>query len=201
MKLNRLGGLAFGLAICMTTGAVQAAIPSLTLSAVNSPVTAGSQAIFKLWMDFTGDPTLGGGVDVVFGGFTNGNQLSFVSYTPEALGDPFYINVPAVNAAGDRLEGITFGDPINGVGGSALVGTLVFGTQVAGNYSLSLMDSALAGGFHALSGAPQFPDYIPAATLAVDAAPVPVPTPAAGWLMLSGLGWLLRKPLKVKRKA
>lgn len=184
-----LGRLAFGLVIYMNSIGGAQALPSLTLSAMNSPVTAGSQATFQLWMDFTNDPTLGGGVDVVFGGFTNGNQLSFASYTPEALGDPALINVPTVSATGDRLESITFGDLTNGVTGPALVGTLVFNTFVAGNYSLSLVDSTVAAGFFSLSTAPQSPTYTPAA-LTVDAAPAAVPAPAVGWLMLSGLaGW------------
>lgn len=199
MKRNRLaaGRLALGLALCMA-GAAQAAIapPYLTLSAVNSPVTAGSQAIFELWMDFTGEPTLGGGVDVLFDNFTDGSQLGFASYTPEALGDPALINVPAVSAAGDRLEAITFGDLTDGVEGPALVGTLVFNALAAGNYSLSLADSASAGGFFsAISGAAQSPAYT-GASLTVDAAPVPLP--AAGWLMLGGLAWLFRWPARSK---
>lgn len=176
--------LMFGLAIYMgSIGGAQASIsPSVSLSAVNPTVTAGSQATFELFMDFSSDPTLGGGVDVVFGNFTNGSQLSFLSYDPAALGDPFYINVPTVSTTGDRLEGITFGDFTNGVSGPALVGTLVFNTLVAGNYSLSLVDSGLTGGFYSMSGVQQTPVYTPA-SFTVTA----VPVPAAIWLMLSGL--------------
>jgi hypothetical protein len=187
----------FGLAIYMSSiGGAQASIsPSLSLSAINPTVTAGSQATFELFMDFSGDPTLGGGVDVVFGNFTNGNQLSFASYKPTALGDPALINVPTVSTTGDRLEGITFGDVTNGVSGPALVGTLVFNTLVAGNYSLSLVDSGLAGGFFSTSGAPQTPVYTPA-SLTVTA----VPVPAAIWLMLSGLGGLSGMVFRQKAK-
>jgi len=188
MKPNRpiLGRLVFGLAVYISSvGGAQAV--SLTLNAVNSPVTAGSQATFQLWMDFTGDPTLGGGVDVVFDNFTNGHQLSFASYTPAALGDAFFYNqAPTVSVVGDRLEAIMFGDLANGVEGSALVGTLVFNTQTAGNYSLSLVDSASAGGFFSTSGAHQYPVYTSAA-LTVDPSGGAVPEPATAWLMLAGL--------------
>jgi hypothetical protein len=196
-KILVLCHLMFGLAIYMSSiGSAQASIsPSVSLSAVNPTVTAGSQATFELFMDFSSDPTLGGGVDVVFGNFTNGTRLSFVSYTPAALGDPDLINVPTVSSTGDRLEGITFGDVTNGLSGPALVGTLVFNALVAGNYSLSLVDSGLAGGFSSISGAPQAPVYTPA-SLTVTA----VPVPAAIWLMLSGLGGLSGMVFRQKAK-
>jgi len=161
------------------------AAASLSLIASNPTVTAGSQATFELWMDFTGDPTLGGGVDVVFDNFINGNQLSFNSYTPEALGDPDLINnAPTVSTSSDRLEAITFGDVVNGMEGPALVGTLVFDALVAGDYTLSLIDSVDAAGFFSISGTPQSPAYT-SASLTVT--PSAVPLPAAAWLMLSGL--------------
>jgi len=160
------------------------AADSLSLITSNPTVTAGSQATFELWMDFTGDPTMGGGVDVVFDNFTNGNQLSFNSYTPEALGDTSLINVPTVNVNGKSLDTITFGDVNNGLEGPVLVGTLVFNALVAGDYTLSLIDSVDAAGFFSISGTPQFPTYT-SASLTVN--PSAVPLPATAWLMLSGL--------------
>jgi hypothetical protein len=187
MKNNRLdfNRLLLSLVICISSiGAAQAS-PSISLVTNNPTITAGSLATFELWMDFTGDPTLGGGVDVVFGNFINGNQLSFKSYTPEALGDLDLINnAPTVSMLGDRLEAITFGDINNGLEGRALVGTLVFDTLVAGNYTLSLIDSVDAGGFFSISGTPQTPDYTPAS---LTVTPSAVPVPATAWLMLSGL--------------
>jgi len=160
------------------------AADSLSLITSNPTVTAGSQATFELWMDFTGDPTMGGGVDVVFDNFTNGNQLSFNSYTPEALGDTSLINVPTVNVNGKSLDTITFGDVNNGLEGPVLVGTLVFNALAAGDYTLSLIDSVDAAGFFSISGTPQSPAYT-SASLTVT--PSAVPLPATAWLMLSGL--------------
>ena len=186
MKNNRLvlSRLILGLVIYMSLISGAQAADSLSLITSNPTVTAGSQATFELWMDFTGDPTMGGGVDVVFDNFTNGNQLSFNSYTPEALGDTSLINVPTVNVNGKSLDTITFGDVNNGLEGPVLVGTLVFNALVAGDYTLSLIDSVDAAGFFSISGTPQFPTYT-SASLTVN--PSAVPLPATAWLMLSGL--------------
>ncbi len=187
MKNNRLAFdcLLFSLIICISSIGTAQASPSISLIASISTVTAGSQATFKLWMDFTGEPTLGGGVDVVFDNFFNGNQLSFKSYTSELLGDPDLINnTPTVSTLGDQLEAITFGDFTNGLEGPALVGTLVFDTLVAGNFTLSLIDSINAGGFSSMTGTSQFPAYISADLIVTPSA---VPVPATVWLMLSGL--------------
>jgi hypothetical protein len=53
---------------------------------------------------------------------------------------------------------------------------------------MSLVDSALAGGFFTVSGTDQFPVYTAAALTVDPAGPVAVPAPAAAWLLLSGLG-------------
>jgi hypothetical protein len=186
MKNNRsvLVRVIFGLIVYISLIGGSQAANSLSLIASTPTVTAGSQATFELWMDFSGDPTLGGGVDVIFDKFINGNQLSFSSYTPEALGDPSLINAPTVNANGKSLDGITFGDVITGLEGPAWVGTLVFDTLAAGNYTLSLIDSVDAGGFFSFSGTPQSPTYTPAS---LTVTPSAVPLPSAAWLMLSAL--------------
>jgi len=185
MKNNRLTfvRVIIGLIVYISSISGAQAANSLSLTAINSTVTTGSQATFELWMDFTGDSTLGGGVDIIFDNFINGNQLSFNSYTPEILGDTSLINEPIVTN-GKSLDGITFGDVNNGLEGSALVGILVFDTLVDGNYTLSLIDSVDAGGFFSISGTPQSPVYT-SASLTVN--PSSVPLPATAWLMLSGI--------------
>lgn len=167
-------------------GTAQAA--SIFLTPPNQAVTPGAAVQLELWMDFTAAPTIGGGVDVVFDNFIDGNQLTFVSYTPEALGDPVLISVPAVNAANNALEGITFGELVDGLEGPALVGTLAFTANSVGNYSFSLRDNVDAGGFFSLTGPRQFQLYTAGASLAVEAAPPPpLPLPGTVWLLLSGL--------------
>ncbi len=62
MKNNRLAlvRVIFGLIVYISSIGGSQAANSLSLTAINSTVTAGSQATFELWMDFTGDSTLGG---------------------------------------------------------------------------------------------------------------------------------------------
>ena len=186
MKNNRsvLVRVIFGLIVYISLIGGSQAANSLSLIASTPTVTAGSQATFELWMDFTGDATLGGGVDVIFENFIIGNQLNFSSYTPEILGDALLIDVPIVNMNGKSLDRITFGDFTNGLEGPALVGTLVFDTLVAGNFNLSLIDSVDASGFFSISGTPQSPTYTPAS---LTVTPSAVPLPTAAWLMLIGL--------------
>ena len=167
---------------------------TIWLESVNSPVQAGDQAIFELWMDFTNDPTIGGGVDVVFDNFINGNQLTYLSYAPQALGDPDLINTPSVAAANDRLEGITFGDDLDlgvGLAGQALVGTLSFKANIPGTYNLLLAESADAGGFFSISSAQQHPDLM-GSGVTVEAVQSAVPLPGTSWLMLIALGGMAR---------
>lgn len=173
---------------------VQAA--TIYLNPSFSEVGEGDTFTLELWMDFAGDATLGGGLDIVFDNFVDGDQLTFVSYVPEALGDPALISTPTIAAAKNALEGITFGDLIDGLEGPALVGTLTFTANIAGNYNLSLRDNVDAGGFYSATGLSpqqQFPLYAGAA-IDVDAIQPPPPPPAGlplpgtAWLMLAGMG-------------
>lgn len=78
-----------------------AAAASLYMVPQNSSITIPDQAIYELWMDFSGDPTIGGGVNVLYDNFTDGNQLSLVSYTPN-LGNPdLGYGDPLLGLAGD----------------------------------------------------------------------------------------------------
>lgn len=166
---------------------------SIYLTPPTRTITPGDAVQFELWMDFTGEPTIGGGVDVKFDNFTNGNQLTFDSYAPEPFGDPLLISTPVISAGGDALLGITFGDLIDGLEGPARVGTLAFTANSLGNYSFSLRDNVDAGGFFSTSGPLQFPLYT-GASVTIEAAPPPpsatVPAPDTVWLILSGFAGL-----------
>lgn len=187
---------------------------SVYLVSQTPTVTAGDQAIFELWMDFTGEPTFGGGVDIAYGGFTDGNQLDFVSWTPYlgnpdyagapffAPGDPLLTSAPIPDPNGwsgttmasaptpeaSGLKNIALGD-FAGFDGSFLIGTLVFTANAAGGpYALTPGESAEAGGFYSVTGPQQFPTYTGDSVTVDPAPPAAVPLPGAAWLLLSGLG-------------
>lgn len=173
------------LALYMVSGQAQAATISLT--PLNQNVVLGDQVTLQLNMDFGSDDTLGGGFDV----FYNHSLLSFSSFTfNSGLGDDHgFRRQPDFQL--DKLNGIAFGN-FNGLGGSRMVGTFVFNTLGAGHVDISLAENnAPTGGFFsAITFDPQIVTYSGALVNVTS-----VPVPAAGWLLLSGLGVLggLRK--------
>lgn len=192
---TRFRVLIAGVCLAGAASLVTAQASSIYLVPPNQTANPGNPVQLELWMDFTGDPTIGGGIDVNFDNFVDGNQLSFISYTPAALGDPLLISAPALSALGDALQGITFGDLVNGLEGPALVGTLAFTANLVGNYGFSLADNADAGGFYSISGPQQFPLYTGSAVV-IEAAPPPpggVPLPGTAWLVLIGLPALAKR--------
>jgi hypothetical protein len=137
-------------------------------------------------MDFTSEPTIGGGIDILFDNFTNGTELTFVSYEASDIGDPTLSRGPDVET--NKLNSIGITD-FNGLPEQALIGTIKFTANEAGVFSFTPTESAgIAGGFFAFVdlGEPareQNPDFI-GATITVQ----PVPLPAAFWLMAGAMG-------------
>lgn len=194
------------LAFAAISNAVQAS-PIISLSASTPVATVGDYVSFELWMDFTGDPTLGGDIAIDYVGFTDGNQLSFTAYTPY-LGNPDYQGVPGdptlttapwpnggthpslvppIDATSTGITGIAFGDLDNGIDGYWLVGSLTFLANVAGDYSLVAKDG---GGFYAMnSNVPtkQLVQYDNTQALLNVQPSTNVPLPSTAWLFLGGL--------------
>ena len=156
---------------------------SISLNPVEQSVQVGQEATIQINMDFSGDPTIGGGIDILFDDFTNGTELTFVSYEAADIGDPGLRRDPDVES--DKLNSIGI-TAFDGLPEQALVGTIKFIANDVGEYTLTPTESTgVAGGFFALvdTGQPvveQNPDLF-GATITV------VPLPAALWLLGVGL--------------
>ncbi len=139
MNLNKLAKLA-AVAVFMSAACSAQAV-SLSLISSTPSVTIGDTIELQVLMDFSDDPTLGGGFDIVF----DPRLVSYVSesyLTDGALGsDPAFTRddnplVTDINHRAeilpDRLVGAAFGN-FGGLSGPAVAGSLFFIADTAGN--------------------------------------------------------------------
>jgi len=162
-----LGGLA---------ARVDAASISLTPQA--QTVDAGGSLLLDLTMDFSDDPTVGGGVDI----FYDASKLTYVGFVfNSGWGNDAFYNRQPDNIAGE-LNGLAFGSDV-GVSGPATVGTLTF-TAGPGQWTTALTmaanDSPAGGFYSARTFTLQTVSYQGATASTV-------PLPGAVWLLGSGL--------------
>ena len=75
--MNLFKSILFIVSLTFALSTVQAASVSITPTLSSGNV--GHNATLELFMDFTGDPTLGGGIDLALSG-----PISWVSFTPSA---------------------------------------------------------------------------------------------------------------------
>ncbi len=189
MNKTLINTIAAAVLLLLSATAAQAAVGpwSIWLEPMLQEAQVGGDPVqMDLWMDFTGDATIGGGVDVTY----NHAMLGFVSWTlNEALGSDASFTRDPVEGMG-LLDGIGFGNFGGlGGGGQTLVGTLQFVTL--GTTGLALVDLAedaggAAGEFYSASSYNlQSPGFVGAEVI-INA----VPLPAAVWMLLGGLGIL-----------
>ena len=165
---------------------------AVTLSITTSTplVKVGDTIELQVLMDFSDDPTLGGGFDIIFDpNLVSYNLNSYITdpllnSDPDFTRDdnPLVTDPNRVEIQADRLAGAAFGN-FAGLSGPALVGPLSFTAENVGTavFSLSASTSSVVGGFFsAVTFTEQFPDFI-GTTVTI------VPVPAAVWLFGSGL--------------
>jgi len=181
------------LGVLASTGAANAATVSLQPSAAGS-VVQGNQFQIGIYMDFSDDPTIGGGFDLIY----DAALVSYVSGSfrvADALGsDPAFTrddnpassaaNRVDVDAAGGKIIGAAFGDFI-GLTGPSLVGSLTFLAANPGlaNFALAATQNPLVGNFISTFTLEDQAVNFTGTSLQVSQ----VPVPAAAWLLLSGL--------------
>ncbi|HEX9628119.1 MAG TPA: hypothetical protein VGA00_14355 [Acidiferrobacterales bacterium] len=152
---------------------------TISLMPTSQTTVVGGAFTLDVLMDFSDDPTVGGGIDI----FYNSSLLQFDTFVFNgALGDdPAFRSTPTVLA--NELNGLAFGS-FTGLSGPAVVGTLSFTALAAGTATLTTADNDTPwGGFiSATTGTAQAVTYTGA-----DVTITPIPLPAAVWLMLSGV--------------
>jgi hypothetical protein len=154
--------------------------PSIYLLPSNASVSLNEgTATLELFMDFTGQPTIGGGIDLAFGG-----PISLVSFTPTAYFnslDPVFTGFGTDNTAAD-FE-IYFGT-FSGTSGLNKLGDLTLALNGAGLGTIDLIISEFWGGAFFSTGGGPLDVTLSGASLQV------VPVPAAAWLFVSAIGAL-----------
>lgn len=160
------------------SGANAATISLLPTSASAIP---SEMLAFDLSIDFTGDPTVGGGIDISF----DTGLLSFQSFSTASSTltlDASFTRSPDPVSTG--LEGLAFGS-FSGLE-TGIVGTLTFQALAEGNSALAMAVTSdpLKGGdfISATSGEVQSVTFVET-QVEISA----VPLPAAVWLFGSGL--------------
>ena len=140
-----------------------------------------------LRIDFTGDATLGGGLDIFF----DSSALNFSSFdfgVAPSL-DPSFNRLPNLVLNADplqsKLEGLAFGS-FAGITGPEVIGTLTFQATAVGSSALSLAvttDPSKGGEF--ISSSTFSLQVVDFGSAAIQVSAVPVP--AAAWLFGGGL--------------
>ena len=177
-----VSGLIVGLSISSMTQAA-----SVSLSPQVTSVNAGDNIAVDILIDFSDEPTLGGGIDVLY----DASLVDYVSFSFnssfESLIDPL-MSCPSagvcdpVSSVG-LLENIAFGN-FSGLGGSFNIGTLNFDALSAGSALFSTQANSSAGGpFVSANTWDVMPVTFNGASVTVSE----VPLPAAGWFFLTGL--------------
>ena len=156
---------------------------SVFVSPANSTVNlSDGTATLELFMDFTGSPTVGGGVD-----FTVSGAGTLATFTPSdwfsTVADPFFSGFSFERPPADGDLEVHFGS-FFGLSGLNKVGDLTINVLDLGDISVAISINSFFGDFFPTQGLEPLQVDLIGAELTV------VPVPAAVWLFLSGLGVL-----------
>ena len=166
-----------GLILSGFSVSAQAAVVHMDPLSVQPSYAIGEVVAMDLMIDFTGTPTIGGGVDVFF----DPSGLEFKSWTAELLGDATFKRNPDVLSG--ELNGIAFGD-FAGLPVTAKVGTVEFKVLQLGSWLVDLeANDAPAGPFYSATDFSLLSVQYADTTVIVNA----VPIPSAVWLFGSAL--------------
>jgi hypothetical protein len=178
------------LAVAMLAGlsmsGAEAASIYLTPASQTVPYVENGSISVELWMDFTGEPTVGGGIDLDFQG-----DISMDTFTPSSYftdtADPFFTGHGTEDADADYE--IHFGD-FAGLSGVNKLGDISVNLLGAGTGQILMSINSVYGFFYSAGGDPvvQNVDLLPEDGAKITASAVPAP--AGVWLLLTGLAGL-----------
>lgn len=179
--------LAVALVAGLSIPASQAASVYLTPASVNGiydPNAASNTVSVELWMDFTGEPTIGGGIDLDFQGPISMGVFTPTSYFTSTA-DPDFTGHGTADADNDYE--IHFGN-FAGLSGVNRLGDISVNLLGAGEGRILLSINRLYGVFYGTDFLSQDVDLLPEGGAAITASAVPAP--AGVWLLLTGLAGL-----------
>ena len=144
-----------------------------------------STVSFELWMDFTNEPTIGGGIDLDLQG-----PISMAEFTPSSYftdtADPSFTGHGTENADNDYQ--IHFGN-FAGLSGVNKLGDITVNLLGSGLGNISLANNTFYGGFFGTDFLSIDVDVSDEAAITASA----VPAPAGVWLLLTGLAGLVTR--------
>lgn len=155
--------------LCTALAAPMVEAATLSLKPIVAQVALGEQVLLSVEMDFSDDPTIGGGFDIFF----EPSFVRFVSFSFDAaLGDdPAFRSDPQGLAT--EVSEIGFGN-FAGISGPAIVGTVVFDTLAAGTTRFTLADNdSLVGPFFSAATSRQQLVTYEGADVGIAAVPLP----------------------------
>ncbi|MBL8199239.1 MAG: VPLPA-CTERM sorting domain-containing protein [Chromatiales bacterium] len=189
-KKNLKSILAVTVLAGLSMSAAEAASVYLTPASVNgfydssAAVYPGKNTVsIELWMDFTGEPTIGGGVDLDFQGPISMGVFTPTSYFTNTA-DPDFTGHGTVNADNDYQ--IHFGN-FAGLSGVNKLGDISVNLLGAGTGNILLSINTVYGYFYGTNFLQQDVDLLPEGGAAITST---VPAPAGVWLLLTGLAGL-----------
>lgn len=181
------------LAALLSPLTTQAAFITLTPTTAVLDVNDGDTIVFDITMDFTSEPTIGGGFDIAF----DATALQLQSYNRFDVGDPILGRDP------DNLAGLLSGwafYAFNGVSGPALIGNVTFQVLTSMGVGTSVSTQANASGITgSFISATNFIDILDVTFNSIDITratnqqpqPQPQPMPEPATIMLLSLGMVL----------
>lgn len=195
------------LSVLLSPLTAQAGFINLSPTSAVSDVNDGDTISFDVVMDFTADPTLGGGFDIAY----DESALQLTGFNRFDVGDPVFGSDPGIFSG--LLSGWSFGTAnfFAGISGPAILGNVTFQvlTTMGANTSVSTQDTVSTANPFTSSAtfSQQLVDFnsvniarainSPQPNPQPNPQPAPIPEPAT--FMLFGLGLLIAGAQRIKK--